>query len=127
MKLTGLVLRTFYFEDYLSFLTEVLELDLKMLSDDEMLLDLQHTWLQIKKVIKPDAQECIKVEFTFSPDEFEAIKHKISFFYYRKQESRFNLLDMSNDLCRLLDPDGRVWLLAKDVNIHLHSIPVRNC
>jgi hypothetical protein len=127
MKLTGLVLRTFYFEDYLSFLTEVLELELKKLSEDEMLLDLEQTWMQIKKVSNPDAQECIKVEFTFSPDEFEAIRHKISFFYYRKQESRFALLDTSNDLCRLLDPDGRVWLLAKDENTHLYLTPVRNC
>lgn len=113
MKLTGIMLRTFYFEDYLSFLTEVLELDLKRLSEDDMLLDMEHTWLQIKKVGDTQVQDSIKIEFTFGPEEFEAIKKKISFFYYRKQESRFALLSTDQTSCHLLDPDGRIWSFAK--------------
>lgn len=128
MKLSGLVLRTYYFEDYLSFLTEVLELDLKKLSDDEMLLDLEKTWLQIQKVSRPDVQESIKVEFAFGPEDFEAIKQKISFFYYRKQESRFALLGMDQEFCRLLDPDGRVWSFAREsVLSDSNQASVRNC
>jgi hypothetical protein len=117
MRLSGLTLQTQYFEDYLSFLTEVLELDLTELTDISMKLDLMNTWLEIKKV--PDAPHLVatNVEFSLDSDEFEAMSHKISFYYYRKGPSRFLLLNSSEDACELIDPDGRVWRFSLDTPI----------
>jgi hypothetical protein len=112
MKLCGLSLETLYFEDYLSFLTEVLELELQELTDISMRLDLNQTWLEIKKAPVQGNQATSCIEFSLSAQEYEALKHKVSFFYYRKGPSRFLLLDVADDLCRLLDPDGRVWRFA---------------
>ncbi len=112
MKLCGLSLETLYFEDYLSFLTEVLELELQELTDISMRLDLNQTWLEIKKAPVQGNQATSCIEFSLSALEYEALKHKVSFFYYRKGPSRFLLLDVADDLCRLLDPDGRVWRFA---------------
>lgn len=109
MRLSGLTLETVFFEDYLSFLTEVLELDLFELTDISMRLDLQGTWLEIKKVPSAPHQVASNVEFSLAEDEYEALKQKVSFFYYRRGASRFLFLGASNDRCELIDPDGRVW------------------
>ena len=109
MRLSGLTLETVFFEDYLSFLTEVLELDLFELTDISMRLDLQGTWLEIKKVPSAPHQVASNVEFSLAEDEYEALKQKVSFFYYRRGASRFLFLGASNDRCELVDPDGRVW------------------
>ena len=117
MRLCGLSLETVYFEDYLSFLTEVLELELQELTDISMKLDLNHTWLEIKKAAVQGTQTASCIEFSLEADEYEALKQKVSFFYYRKGPSRFLLLDVSDGFCRLLDPDGRVWRFASfDLN-----------
>ncbi len=114
MRLAGLTLETEYFEDYLSFLTEVLELELQELTDISMRLDLQNTWLEIKKV--PSAhQVATNVEFALRQDEYEAMVQKISFFYYRKGPSRFLYLGADEQRCQLVDPDGRVWRFQNDV------------
>lgn len=112
MKLCGLSLETLYFEDYLSFLTEVLELELQELTDISMRLDLNQTWLEIKKAAVQGSQATSCIEFSLNAQEYEALKQKVSFFYYRKGPSRFLLLDIEDDFCRLLDPDGRVWRFA---------------
>lgn len=110
MKLSGLALETVYFEDYLSFLTEVLELDLTELTDISMRLDLQGgTWLEIKKVPIAPHQVASNVEFSLSADEYQDLVHKVSFFYYRKGPSRFLYLGAEDNSCGLVDPDGRVW------------------
>lgn len=109
MRLSGLTLETVYFEDYLSFLTEVLELELTELTDISMRLDLSSTWLEIKKVPSAPHVVATKVEFGLDSDEFLALTHKVTFFYYRKGPSRFLLLGHDHEKCELVDPDGRVW------------------
>ena len=109
MKLSGLTLETIHFEDYLSFLTEVLELELQELTDISMRLDLTGTWLEIKKVPVAPHQVASSVEFSLDPDEYEALKQKVSFFYYRRGPTRFLFLGADENLCSLVDPDGRLW------------------
>ena len=109
MRLSGLTLETVYFEDYLSFLTEVLELDLNELTDISMRLDLQATWLEIKKVPSAPHQVASNVEFSLDAEDFEALKQKVTFFYYRKGPSRFLFLGSDSETCEVVDPDGRIW------------------
>lgn len=109
MKLSGLTLETAYFEDYLSFLTEVLELDLWELTDISMKLDLQGTWLEIKKVPSAPHQVASTVEFSLESEEYLELKQRVSFFYYRKGPSRFLFLGADEDKYEVVDPDGRVW------------------
>lgn len=109
MRLSGLTLETVYFEDYLSFLTEVLELELHELTDISMRLDLQGTWLEIKKVPSAPHTVASNVEFSLDAAEYLAMKQKVTFFYYRKGPSRFLFLGAENDRCEVVDPDGRVW------------------
>lgn len=105
----GITLPTVYFEDYLSFLTEVLELELCELTDISMRLDLQSTWLEIIKVPNAPHQVASNVEFALNSEDFTALKQKVSFFYYRRENSRFLFLGSSSDSCEIVDPDGRVW------------------
>ena len=114
MKLSGLTLDTVYFEDYLSFLTEVLELELQELTDISMRLDLNSTWLEIKKVPTAPHQVASNVEFALEHDEYEALKKRVDFFYYRRGPSRFLFLGADKYLCSLVDPDGRVWRFVPD-------------
>ncbi len=109
MRLSGLTLETVYFEDYLSFLTEVLELELFELTDISMRLDLQGTWLEVKKVPTAPYLVASNVEFLLDGVEFEALAQKVSFFYYRRGASRFLFLGTDEERCDLVDPDGRVW------------------
>ncbi len=109
MKLRGLSLETVYFEDYLSFLTEVLELELEELTDISMRLDLQGTWLEIKKVPSAPHTVASNVEFSLEDEEYRALTQKVSFFYYRKGPSRFLFLGSESKRCEVVDPDGRVW------------------
>lgn len=109
MRLSGLTLETAFFEDYLSFLTEVLELELTELTDISMRLDLMGTWLEIKKVTSDNHLVASNVEFSLDAEEFEALVHKVSFFYYRRGPNRFLFLGSDAQSCQLVDPDGRVW------------------
>ena len=113
MRLSGLTLETENFDDYLSFLTEVLELDLFELTDISMRLDLQGTWLEIKKVPSALHQAASHVEFALDSDEYAALAKKVSFFYYRRGSSRFLYLGANDSSCELTDPDGRVWRFKK--------------
>lgn len=109
MRLTGLTLETVYFEEYLSFLTEVLELELQELTDISMRLDLQQTWLEIKKVPSAPHQVASNVVFSLDQDEYLALVQKVNFFYYRRGPTRFLYLGVSAENCKVVDPDGRVW------------------
>ena len=109
MKLSGLTLETVYFEDYLSFLTEVLELELTELTDISMRLDLNLTWLEIKKVPIAPYQVASNVEFSLEYEEYEALIQKVDFFYYRRGPTRFLFLGADKQMCNLVDPDGRLW------------------
>jgi hypothetical protein len=109
MKLSGLSIETIYFEDYLSFMTEVLELELQELTDISMRLDLNSTWLEIKKVPTAPHQVASNVEFSLEQGEYEALKQKVDFFYYRRGPTRFLFLGADERMCNLVDPDGRVW------------------
>lgn len=117
MKLSGLTLETVYFEDYLSFLTEVLELDLHELTDISMRLDLQGTWLEIKKVPSAPHTVASNVEFSLDASEYLAMKQKVDFFYYRKGPSRFLFLGADQNSCEVVDPDGRVWKFKNHFHI----------
>jgi len=123
MRLSGLTLQTEYFEDYLSFLTEVLELELHELTDISMRLDLMNTWLEIKKAPQAPHQVASNVEFSLDADEFLALVHKVSFFYYRKGPNRFLYLGASDTSCELIDPDGRVWRFTNDDFSKAHLYP----
>lgn len=131
MRLSGLTLETVYFEDYLSFLTEVLELELTELTDISMRLDLKSTWLEIKQVPSAPHHVASNVEFGLDGEEFHALTQKVSFFYYRKGPSRFLFLGNSEDRCEVVDPDGRVWRFKKLQPLQFqapatNSISVRN-
>ena len=121
MRLSGLTLETVYFEDYLSFLTEVLELELDELTDISMRLDLSSTWLEIKKVPSAPHQVASNVEFALDEEEFAALNQKVTFFYYRNGPSRFLYLGSSQERCELVDPDGRVWRFKNSTTRPLHS------
>ncbi len=121
MRLRGLTLETVYFEDYLSFLTEVLELELNELTDISMRLDLSSTWLEIKKVPNAPHHVATNVEFALDEEEFEALNQKVTFFYYRKGPSRFLFLGSSQERCELVDPDGRVWRFKNSITRPLHT------
>lgn len=121
MKLSGLTLETIHFEDYLSFLTEVLELELQELTDISMRLDLHDTWLEIKKVPTAPHQVASNVEFALEPEEYEALKQRVSFFYYRRGPTRFLFLGADNQLCNLVDPDGRLWRFVPVMTGQVHS------
>ena len=113
MRLSGLTFETIYFEDYLSFLTEVLELELFDLSDKSMRLDLNDTWLEIRRATSATDQVTGKIEFHLSHEEYDALAQKMSFFYYRRGGTRFLLLDEINDGWEIIDPDGRSWQFKK--------------
>jgi hypothetical protein len=123
MRLCGFTLETVYFEDYLSFLTEVLELDLFELTDISMHLDLQGTWLEIKKVSSSPHQVISHVEFILNQEEYEALKQKVSFFYYRRGASRFLFLGATEACCEVVDPDGRLWRFKNDAPSLFWSSP----
>lgn len=111
MRLKRLSFETSYFEDYLSFFTEVLELDLSYLSDVAMELDFQGTILEIRQGSSVSPSQ--EFEFCLLADEFEAMMHKISFFYYRKGPTRFLLTHHDDIKCDLIDPDGRLWRFSQ--------------
>ncbi len=116
MKVSGLTLETIYFEDYLSFLTEVLELELDDLTETSMRLVFDSTWFEIKKVSEAPHQSATSVEFSLSEDEYQALVQKVSFFYYRRGPTRFLYLGTDSFDCKVVDPDGRTWRFVPLLN-----------
>jgi hypothetical protein len=118
MLLRKLTLETSFFEDYLSFFTEVLELDLHELTEESMQLHLQGSILEIRKGECTSPQ--LVVEFQLEESEYAAMVQKISFFYYRKGPTRFLLRQCDNINCLLIDPDGRSWRFSQPVLKQTH-------
>jgi hypothetical protein len=116
MKLNGLSLHTNFFEDYLSFMSEVLELEVLELTDTSLKFDLCGTWLEIKKKSSPVSEVDCQISFDLDRLEYEAIVKKINFFYYRKEISRFGLNRLDRQNCDLIDPDGRIWSFQSNLN-----------
>lgn len=112
MKLLGLRLDTIHFEDYLSFLTEVLELELSHLDETSMHLKLQGNWLEIRKVASAPQHKNLFIRFALDPEEYESLVNKISFFYYRKGQTSFQVENLDSKICSLIDPDGRSWCFS---------------
>jgi hypothetical protein len=126
MRLSGITLETTYFEDYLSFLTEVLELELTELTDISMRLDLQGTWIEIKKVPVASHQLASNVEFALLPHEFEALVQKVKFFYHRKESSRFLFVNENEKTADIMDPDGRLWRFRLQILTKIKDAPALN-
>lgn len=118
MRLKRLTLATAHFEDYLTFFSEVLELELVKLTDDSMELDLLGIILEIRKGDHPVSEQSF--EFSLLSEEFAAIVQKISFFYYRKGPTRFLLVDEGKFKCDLIDPDGRLWRFSQPAFTETH-------
>jgi len=108
MRISGIILHTSYFEDYLSFLTEVLELELNHLTDFSMRLDLFDHRLEIRRAMG-NSDHGVEIEFSLFEDEFSELADRIHFFYYRKPSSKFLITQVENEGFELLDPDGRIW------------------
>ena len=112
MRLLGLRLDTIHFDDYLSFLTEVLELDLAYLDDSSMHLKLQGNVVEIRKVASAPQHKNLFIRFALDRDEYESLVNKISFFYYRKGQTSFQVEKLDSQIISLIDPDGRAWCFS---------------
>ena len=121
MKLLGLTLVTQHFEDYLSFLTEVLELDLAHLDDESMILQLESNLVEIRKSAAATEHKNIFIRFHLSQDEYKSLVNRISFFYYRKGETSFSVEKVDGEVCRLIDPDGRIWSFSQSLTDNFRS------
>lgn len=118
MRLKRLTLVTAHFEDYLTFFSEVLELELLSLTDESMELELLGLILEVRKGEAGHGNQSL--EFALTSDEYAAIVQKISFFYYRKGPTRFLLADQGDFKCDLIDPDGRCWRFSRPVFTESH-------
>ncbi len=124
MRLLGLRLDTNHFEDYLSFLTEVLELELAYLDDTSMHLKLQGNVVEIRKVASAPQHKNLFIRFSLDPDEYESLVNKISFFYYRKGQTSFQVENLDSKCCSLIDPDGRAWCFSHGPTITVQDTVV---
>ncbi len=118
MRLKRITLKTAYFEDYLTFFSEVLELDVLNVTDSSLELDLMGTILEFKKAKLDSPSENLEFALTF--DEYEAMLKKIDFFYYRKGASRFLLRSREDFKTDLIDPDGRLWRFSRPAFMESH-------
>lgn len=71
------------------------------------------TWLEITKGESAQDHAVRNVEFSLDHFEFEALKQKLSFFYYRKGPSRFLVIPSETGPLKVIDPDGRNWMFKK--------------
>jgi hypothetical protein len=131
MKLCRLSLETAFFEDFLFFLVEVLELELLELTDLSMKLDLFGTGLEINKVSVAPHQGAFEIEFDLDFEELQSLKQKMFFFSFRRGSSRFLTQGLNHECSRIADPDGRVWSFKQRPAQSCTSVEspplVRNC
>lgn len=118
MRLKRITLKTAYFEDYLTFFSEVLELDVLNVTGVSLELDLMGTILEFQKSREASPSE--NLEFALTSDEYEAMLQKIDFFYYRKGASRFLLRSREDFKTDLIDPDGRLWRFSRPAFMETH-------
>lgn len=119
MKFGGFVFYTQCFEEYLSFLTEVLELDVEEISDSQMRLPLAHQYLEIRKDSEALRSPGSVLVFELSSEKYFDLVAKLSFFYYRHDSSRFILSEKTSHYVELTDPEGRVWRFEKRLNLEM--------
>lgn len=118
MRLKKLIFKTSFFEDYLSFFTEVLELELLEGSSESHLFQLEDSMIEIIKTAPGTTYESTKLEYELNTREFESLIQKLKFFYYRHGASRFLPVVMNHEVCQLIDPDGRVWFFSSPATIN---------
>lgn len=109
MYLSLMTLETCSFEDYLSFLTDVLELEVREMTENSLKLVLKNSFLEIKKSTQDFVSSHLEIEFLLNSDEFEDLIRRARFYYYRKGHEKFLFSGPSEIMCEFLDPDGRVW------------------
>ncbi len=118
MRLKKLIFKTSYFEDYLSFFTEVLELELMESSSDSHVFQLNDSQMEIIRTAPGTTYESTKLEYELSTREYQSFIQKLKFFYYRHGASRFLPAIMNDEICQLIDPDGRVWFFSMAATIN---------
>lgn len=117
MMFGGLVFYTQSYEEYLSFLTEVLELEVDEISDSQMRLALAGQFLEIRKEHQAQNQQGTTLVFNLSEDKFFDLVARLSFFYYRHDSSRFLLSEKSAHYLEIKDPEGRIWRFEKIISL----------
>lgn len=117
MMFGGLVFYTQSYEEYLSFLTEVLELEVDEISDSQMRLALAGQFLEIRKDHQAQNQQGTALVFNLAEEKFFDLVARLSFFYYRHDSSRFLLSEKSANYIEIKDPEGRVWHFEKVINL----------
>ena len=117
MMFGGLIFYTQSYEEYLSFLTEVLELEVDEISDCQMRLQLSGQFLEIRKDHQAQNQQGTALVFHLSEEKFFDLVAKLSFFYYRHDSSRFLLSEKTGDHVELRDPENRVWRFEKVISL----------
>lgn len=124
MRLTKLIFKTSFFEDYLSFFTEVLELEVLESSIDAHLFQLEDSKIEILRTVPGTTYESTKLEYELNTREYESFIQRLKFFYYRHGASRFLPVIMNDEICQFIDPDGRVWVFTvpatKERDFHPH-------
>lgn len=122
MRLKKLIFKTSFFEDYLAFFTEVLELELLESTSDSHLFLLEDSMIEIIRTVPGTTYESTKLEYELSGREYESLIQKLKFFYYRHGASRFLPVIMNDEACQLVDPDGRVWFFTSpDLDLNIPS------
>ncbi len=125
MRLKKLIFKTSFFEDYLSFFTEVLELEVLESSADSHLFQLEASSIEILRTAPGTTYESTKLEYELNTREYESLIQKLKFFYYRHGASRFLPVVMNEEVCQFIDPDGRVWVFTalpvKVISLNSHS------
>jgi hypothetical protein len=118
MRLKKLIFKTSFFEDYLSFFTEVLELELLESSNESHLFQLDDSMVEILRTAPGTTYESTKLEYELNTREYKSLIQKLKFFYYRHGASRFLPVMMNDEVCQLIDPDGRVWFFSPPATIN---------
>jgi hypothetical protein len=109
MNITGLSLETTFFEDYQSFLTDVLGFDRCEINDNLMHFEMNQVCIEIRKKTGPDySLPGLHMVFSLSSDDYVSLRQRLSFYDYRKVNSRFEHEESEKGI-RVLDPDGREW------------------
>lgn len=84
-----------------------------------MRLDLNSTWVEIRKTPQPLPDSLMNVEFSLDPEDFYSLKQKLGFYYYRRNDNRFLLHTNNEALCSVVDPDGRVWRFVQSTPLNV--------
>ncbi len=114
-------LPTFYLQELYDFLTSVLEFQLEEQEEAEILLRLESIYIRLIKIQSPQTvlvdlnSHKSSLSFLLENDEqFDEVLRKLEFFHYRTEE-KFTFFtkvnDGHNEVLKLQDIEGRVWLI----------------